>query len=185
MYVNCDKTKSAFSCLALTTSTSVTIMFWGFYFYDRGLLARKEDLDALPMWFIHATHSLVSVTALADILIAPPKPVPRLISLLSVIAFYLGYVLYTEYLITVKKIYAYPLFQMFSEVGRYQFYGIVFVCIFIVFSMFVLLIQFLSTETKQKPKNEIIKAKKNGEQNQLPQQTQNTKAKKEKQNKRD
>lgn len=78
----------------------------------------------------------------------------------------------TEYLIREKKIYVYPLMRMFSEVGRYLFYGAAFLVIFVIFIMSLLLIKFSSVGAKQKPKKDKVKNKKPQQQNQQHQQAQ-------------
>ncbi|KAM7532947.1 hypothetical protein Aperf_G00000126600 [Anoplocephala perfoliata] len=193
MPVNCNKTKSVLSCLALTTSSVVTILFWGLYFYNKLLLGPNEIIDKFPLWFVHSAHTFVSATALLDVLIARPKSVPFAKGLLSVAAFYLGYAVYTEYLIFKKEIYAYPLLKVFSTVGRYQFYGIVLLGVFLVFMMSTLVIKLVSVEAKRKPKKDKDKNrnKKPQQQNQQHQQAQkhspaqNANVKKKKQNKQD
>ncbi|VDL20682.1 unnamed protein product [Hymenolepis diminuta] len=169
MPTKCYKLKSALSCFALTTATVVSVMTWGLYFYDRELLMTKETFEAIPTWFMQVSHSLVSATAIFDILISRPKSVPFIRSLLLVVLYYLGYAAYTEYLIYKEKYYVYPLMRIFSDVERYQFYGAVLVGIFLVFLVSVYVIRFSSIETKRKSKKEKVKSKK-PQQQQLSQQ---------------
>ncbi|KAM3173470.1 hypothetical protein ACTXT7_012439 [Hymenolepis weldensis] len=160
MPTKCYKLKSTLSCFALTTATVVSVMTWGIYFYNKELIMTKEAFEIIPMWFMHVTHSLVSATAIFDILISRPKSVPFIRSLLLVILYYLGYAAYTEYLIYKEKYYVYPLIRMLSDVERFQFYGVALVGILLVFLVSVFIIKFSSTETKRKSKKDKVKSKK-------------------------
>ncbi|VDO07069.1 unnamed protein product [Rodentolepis nana] len=164
-----NKLKSTLSCFALTTATVVSVMFWGLYFYDKEVLMAKETFDIMPVWLMHVTHSLVGVTAILDVIISRPKPVPVMRSLSLVVLYYLGYVVLTEYLIAKEKYYVYPLIKMFSDVARYQFYGVVFIGILLVFLVSVFTIKFSSMESKRKSKKDKSRNKK-PQQHQKPSQ---------------
>ncbi|KAL5104022.1 hypothetical protein TcWFU_010291 [Taenia crassiceps] len=110
----------------------------------------------------------MSITALFDVLFSRPHPVPLWKSFLMVLAYYLGYALYVEYLIHGYQLYAYPLLKMFTVTGRYQFYGAVFCITFLVFLVSCLFIRVVSGYRQSKPKRDKAKNKKS--QHQLQQQ---------------
>nr|CDS30528.1 expressed protein [Hymenolepis microstoma] len=108
-------------------------------------------------------------TAILDVIISRPKPVPVVKCLSLVVMYYLGYAVFTEYLIAKEKYYVYPLIKMFSDVARYQFYGVVLIGVLLVFLVSVFTIKFSSMETKRKSKKDKSKSKK-PQQHQKPSQ---------------
>ncbi|VDK33246.1 unnamed protein product [Taenia asiatica] len=154
------KLKSILSCIALTTSTVVSVLFWGIDYFDRTLLMELKDIEFLPTWFIHVTHTVISVTALFDVLFSRPHPVPLWKSFIMVLSYYLGYALYVEYLIYRHRVYAYPLLKTFTVTGRYQFYGAVFCITLLVFLVSCLFIRAVSSYRHHKPKKDKAKNKK-------------------------
>ncbi|EUB59548.1 hypothetical protein EGR_05575 [Echinococcus granulosus] len=192
MPTRCNKVKSVLSCLALTTATVVSVMFWGIDYFDRSLLMDLKTIEFIPSWFIHATHTFISITALFDVLLSRPHPVPLWKSFLIVFSYFLGYTLYTEYLIYKHGFHPYPMLKLFTVTGRYQFYGVAFCIAFLVFLVSSLVIRLASSDYHRKPKRDKAKNKKPQQQPQHHQHQQPqkqsltpTSAKKKKQAKQD
>ncbi|VDM31841.1 unnamed protein product [Hydatigera taeniaeformis] len=161
-----NKLKSILSCVALTTSTVVSVLFWGIDYFDRSLLIESKELENLPSWYLHVTHTVISLTAMLDVLFSRPQPVPLWKAFTMILTYYLGYVSYVEYLIYGHRIYPYPLLRQFTFTGRYQFYGVVICVIILVFVVSCLFIRAVSCYRHSKPRRDKSKNKKSQHQQQ-------------------
>jgi len=185
MPTNFRRLKSSLSALALTTSIMVSAMFWVFMYLDSGLIFKKEEFAVYPSWHMHVTHSLVTVTALFDVLLGRPSSLPFLKSSLLPILFYGSYVAYTEFIIKTMNIHAYPFFKSLGQHGRFQLYGCVAIALVFVHCVAALVIKL--TSVSEKPKKTKKGKKTNNQQQQQQQNPPKSKSevKKQKQKKHD
>uniref|UniRef100_A0A0X3PW18 FAR-17a/AIG1-like protein n=1 Tax=Schistocephalus solidus TaxID=70667 RepID=A0A0X3PW18_SCHSO len=160
MPTKCVKVKSMLACVAATTGTVVSVTFWSIYFRDINLLANVETMRDYPVWHMHVTHSLVALTAILDIILSRPTSLPYFRTLLLLLVYYGGYALYTEWIISTQKAYAYPMLKALSTSGRIRLYGIVCAGALIVFLACSLFIKVLSVGQRRKTKKEKVRNKK-------------------------
>ncbi|CAH8573530.1 unnamed protein product [Heterobilharzia americana] len=144
------KTHSAMYALVFTADLIVCILFWGIFMVDKGLLANESELKALPSWYNHSSHTVGIVAIIIDALLWKPASLPISSSILLIVTYFGGYVLYVEYLIRVHNLYPYPILANFSESGRFGFFGVIIIGIALCFGVSILIVRSLNKIPRKK-----------------------------------
>ncbi|CAH8569258.1 unnamed protein product [Schistosoma mattheei] len=138
------KMHSSLYALAFTANLIVCIMFWGIFIADKNLLMKESEMKFVPWWYNHACHTVGTPAIIIDALLWRPTIVPMSNSVLLLLAYFGGYVIYVEYLIRIHRFYPYPILAVFSDIGRFGFYSVMIIATVLCFGVGVLMVRSLN-----------------------------------------
>ncbi|XP_076282404.1 androgen-induced gene 1 protein isoform X5 [Lasioglossum baleicum] len=107
--------------LGFPIATFVTIVFWSLMFIDRELVFPKVLDPYFPWWLNHLMHTMVFISTLIEMIMAPRQYPRRLVGVGTVVIFGFGYLVWVHVIHYKSGIWVYPLLPLMSVPVRMLF----------------------------------------------------------------
>ncbi|CAH8611518.1 unnamed protein product [Schistosoma rodhaini] len=104
----------------------------------------KMHSSLYSLAFTANLHTIGTPAIIIDALLWRPTIVPISNSILFLLVYFGGYLIYVEYLIRIHSFYPYPILAVFSDVGRFGFYSVTIMATVLCFGVSVLMVRSLN-----------------------------------------
>ncbi|XP_043683490.1 androgen-induced gene 1 protein-like isoform X2 [Vespula pensylvanica] len=123
-----------YATLSFPMAMFVGITFWSIMCVDRELVLPKALDPYFPWWLNHLMHTMIMVSAVIEMLLAPRKYPKRSRGLAGLLAFTLTYLIWMHVIYFMSGIWVYPVMEVLTPPLRIVF--------FVVLLAFVLILYF-------------------------------------------
>ncbi|KAI4478648.1 PREDICTED: androgen-induced gene 1 protein-like isoform X1 [Polistes canadensis] len=113
-----------FGALCFPLAMFVGITFWALMFIDRELVLPKALDPYFPWWLNHLMHTMIMVSIVIELLLAPRKYPKRSHALSGLIGFTLTYLVWVHVIYYKNGIWVYPVMEVLTPAMRLVFFGI-------------------------------------------------------------
>ncbi|XP_034947767.1 androgen-dependent TFPI-regulating protein-like isoform X2 [Chelonus insularis] len=100
----------------------VGITFWSLMFIDRELVLPKALDPYFPWWLNHLMHTMIMVSTIIEMIIAPRQYPKRLNGLIGLYALMLTYLIWMHFIYYMSGIWVYPVMEVLSLPLRILFF---------------------------------------------------------------
>ncbi|XP_058799188.1 androgen-dependent TFPI-regulating protein-like isoform X2 [Phymastichus coffea] len=110
------------AAIGFPVSMFVGLTFWGLMFVDRELVLPKALDPYFPWWLNHLMHTLIMITTVLEMLIAPRNYPKRSKGIGGLAGFMLTYLAWMHFVYYKSGVWAYPVIDVLSVPLRIVFY---------------------------------------------------------------
>lgn len=112
-----------FGALCFPVAMFVGITFWGLMFIDRELVLPKALDPYFPWWLNHLMHTMIMVSIVIELLLAPRKYPKRSHAISGLLGFTLIYLVWIHVIYYKNGSWVYPVLEVLTPAMRVVFFG--------------------------------------------------------------